>query len=313
MTLPALQLEPGRAGYGSAEYAHALPHLGRPRELRHAGGWILERSIPGTPHQDAMGPYPRFCCQDWEGLSRDLRDLQGHLVSLVLVTDPFASLDEQALRDLFPDHVLRYKAHYVVELARFGEDSLCANHRRNVRRAGRKVEVEIEPAGPERLRDWVRLYEGLIVHRGIRGPARFSRQALARQLQVPGMYMVHARAEGRVVGMQLWLRDGPRAYYHLSASDAEGYRRLAAYAMTWEALRFLGSLGVRWADLGAGAGIHPRPDDGLAYFKQGWATQTRPVFLCGRILDRRRYRMLCGRAPAGETPFFPAYRRGEGA
>jgi len=77
------------SGYLSAAYAESLPDLGTPRLLPRSRGWILTRPIPGTQHHDAAGGYPLFLCEDWTSLDADLRELDGQLVTVSLVTDPF--------------------------------------------------------------------------------------------------------------------------------------------------------------------------------------------------------------------------------
>lgn len=298
-------------GYETAAYAESLVHVGRPLPLSHSGGWLLERPIPGTGLADARGPYPLFCCPRWEGLEADLEDLQDRIVSLVLVTDPFCPLRRRELGRLFPDRMQEYKTHYLVEPARLETSRLPPHHRRNLRRAAREVEVSIAPARLDLLETWCSLYGVLVARHGIRGPARFSRASFARQLTVPGMLAVQARRAGRTVAMQLWLRAGSRAYYHLGASAPEGYRHRAAYAMFHAMLEHFAGLGVEVVDLGAGAGVRPRGDDGLTRFKRGWATATRTVYLCGRVFDRSRYRCLAAGAAAGG--YFPAYRAAEAA
>jgi hypothetical protein len=106
-------------------------------------------------------------------------------------------------------------------------------------------------------------------------------------------------------GERLWYVDAGVAHWHLAAYSPLGYRLDASYALLATALEFFAGDGVRWASLGAGAGLSAEPTDGLSRFKAGWATDTRTVHLCGRILDPERYEALGG--PPG-TPYFPAYR-----
>jgi len=74
----------GESGYGSAEYAWSLAHLGDPIWLPNAEGWLLRRRIPGTELWDAIGCYPLFTCRDWECLQFDLSQLTD-LVSVTAV------------------------------------------------------------------------------------------------------------------------------------------------------------------------------------------------------------------------------------
>ena len=52
--------------------------------------------------------------------------------------------------------------------------------------------------------------------------------------------------------------------------------------------------------------IHAR-DDGLSWFKSGWATATRIAYFCGRVLDRKRYEALACRG--AKTGYFPRIPR----
>jgi hypothetical protein len=90
-------------GYLSAEYAAALAEFGAPRQLPTSQGWLLQRPVPDSDCFDAMGCYPLFCCRNWDGLASDLAALAPELVSVTLVTDPFASFDPDALQPCFPD------------------------------------------------------------------------------------------------------------------------------------------------------------------------------------------------------------------
>src|SRR5438105_60435 len=122
-------------GYMHANYARSLSEFGIPRALRHSGGWILERAVPGGVERDAMGAYPLFACADWSGLGTDLEDLRSELVSLALVTDPLAGCDPDQLRRCFADVVLPFKEHFVADLARPVDALVSRHHRRYARSA----------------------------------------------------------------------------------------------------------------------------------------------------------------------------------
>lgn len=72
-------------GYLHANYARSLAELGRPRELSHSRGWILERDVPRGTERDGMGLYPLFTCLDWSGLPHDLEELRDDIVSVGLL------------------------------------------------------------------------------------------------------------------------------------------------------------------------------------------------------------------------------------
>jgi hypothetical protein len=307
--------EPGLlSGYSHPAYAASLAELGTPRWLPKSNGWILVRPVPSLSGQDkrtandAMGCYPVFSCADWRSLGRDLRALESDLVSLVVVTDPFGSCTESQLRELFPDHVRRFKDHFVVDLREPIERHVSPHHRRNAAKANRHVRVErcLDPSGLATI--WSALYRELVARHGIDGFAAFSSAALTGQLAVPGVTLFRAESDGTTVGITVWYRAGRLAYYHLGAYSDAGYAVGASFAIFDFALRYLAAAGVQWLDLGGAPGLEADRRDGLSRFKRGWATGTLPVYLCGRILNRPVYAALVDAAGGFDSTYFPAYR-----
>jgi hypothetical protein len=292
-------------GYRGPGYAQSLVHVGQPVALERSGGWCLLRSIEGAGCCDATGPYPFYVCDDWSRLAEDVAALAETAVSLTIVTDPFADVSQDSLFKIFPDLCLAYKHHYVVHM---GTPSADGHHRRNIRAGLRNTTVEIEEQAESWLPDWARLYDHLIHRHSIEGVARFSPESFARQFRLPGMLVARALADGRVLGMTLWAIHGDRAYYHLGAYDEQGYRARASYAMFSRVFEYLTSRGVREVGLGAGAGAQAS-SVGLERFKRGWATGTKQVYLCGRILNQEAYRAVCqSRGRFVTQGYFPAYR-----
>jgi lipid II:glycine glycyltransferase (peptidoglycan interpeptide bridge formation enzyme) len=111
--------------------------------------------------------------------------------------------------------------------------------------------------------------------------------------------------------MALWYRRGSVASYHLAATSEEGYELECSYALVWHALEDLANQEIRWAHLGAGAGLATQERDGLAEFKQGWSTDTHTAWLCGRVFDRKVYDELAHQRGVREGDYFPLYRSGE--
>jgi hypothetical protein len=251
-----------------------------------------------------MGTYPLLVCDHWEGLREDLTQI-GDLISLTGVTDPFGAFSDELLRECFPDLVRPYKRHLITDLWPPLEETAAAHHRRNVRRA--RVEVEECADAGQWGDDWVRLYGELVQRRRIAGVAAFPEQCLRDHLAVPGVRVWRAWAEGRVVGMQLWMQMGECGYYHLAAYDEAGYRLRASFALFWRAAETFRREGLRWLSLGAGAGTEEDPASGLVRFKRGWATGYRWTYLCGRVFDRTAYRVLTTPA-ARASGYFPSYR-----
>jgi hypothetical protein len=296
-------------GYRTAEYAASLSGFGRPVALPRSGGWILERGIAGTALVDAMGCYPVFACRDWSGLGDDLESLAGHLVSVSLVTDAFGNWTEAVLRRSF-DRVQAFKQHYVYDLALPPDLHVARSHRRNARRALRRLRVEVTPDPVRHVEEWAALYATLIQRHGITGLRAFSTHAFEKQLAVPGVTMLRAFDGSQVVAAQLWYAQADIGYCHLTAGTTVAYAVDAAYALYWSAIQHFRE-GLRWLDIGAESGLSGHGTDGLGAFKRGWASGTRPVYFCGRIFDRRGYDELLRQRRVGQTDYFPAYREDE--
>lgn len=295
-------------GYGHPDYAASLGEFGQPRHLPQSDGWILQRRIPGSPLEDAMGVYPFFTCRHWHRLSADLDELGKDLVSLIVVTDPFADCDRHTLEKGF-QQVLPYKDHFVADLSASPEDFVKKSHRATVRRAQKKVEVEVCETPLDRLEIWVELFSVLAERHNISGLRAFSEKAFATQLAIPGLVMFEARFEGKIVGLDLWYVMGDVAYGHLVAFSQLGYKLRASYATKWEVLAYFCGK-VRWVDFGAGAGS-AAGNSGLTDFKSGWSVGTKPVYLCSRIFQPDVYRDLAIARQAEATSYFPAYRMNE--
>lgn len=294
-------------GYRSAAYASGL---GRAIPLGRSGGHAVAQPVPGEGY-DLAAPYPLLVLHDWHGLPVDLDaviDAGQRPLSCVAVTDPFAELDDSVLNAAFPDHLRRWKDHHVADLHISRSDLVDRRHQRNVLRASVDVE-RCELA--EHLPEWQRLYDHLIERHHITGPQAFSPRAFTAMAATPGMAAWRAVANRRTVGMILVVVDGDRAWYHLGAFDDLGYQRGASFALFWQILDDLAAAGVRWLDFGAGAGAGADGDDGLDRFKRGWASETRPTWLGGAILDADGYDAAVARTGTADADWFPKYRAGQ--
>ena len=294
------------AGYAHRGYAESLGEFGAVQELLACGGWLLVRRLPVVEAVDAMGCYPMFSCRDWNAIGADLEALAQTLVCVSLVTDPFAHVSPARLCATFPDVCFEFKQHFVTDLSHPLDTVAGSHHRRNVRKSLAAVEVRETTGDASMLDDWLPLYEHLIRRHAISGIAGFSRDSFARQAKVPGFRAFSAVSHGEVCGMTLWYVDGDVCYYHLAAYNDRGYELRASYALFWSALTEFAKTGVRWAGLGAGAGV-TASQSGLTRFKQGWSTHTRPAYFCGRIMQPAVYRKLAT-AEQLANGFFPAYR-----
>jgi hypothetical protein len=294
-------------GYLHPGYPASLAEFGHVLRLPRSKGALLTRRVPHDTALDAMGCYPLFVCQDWSALPADIAQLNGRLVSLTLVADPFGASSRE-LTAVFPDVCVPYKEHYVIDLSRSPASFVDPHHRYRARRARRDVDVQVVDAPSSFLDEWVTLYKNLIHRHGLQGIKKFSREAFARQLALPGVTVLRGCHDGRVVAAQLWFSHGDVAYSHLAAASPKGYALSASYALYGFALEYF-ACRHKWLDLGGAAGATHDGTDGLSVFKRGWATGTRTAYLCGRVLDCARYAALCRSFP--ESSYFPPYRGGE--
>lgn len=299
------------SGYLHPGYAESLDRFGAPRELPGCKGTVLERPIPGTNYFDAMGCYPIFVCRNWSVLGADLENIKDGLISLSLVTDPFGEYDVTYLRQCFPDLVVPFKQHFVVDLGHPMDSFVHPHHRRNARRARSDLQVEKCAEAETFLDDWTALYLTLIERHNISGIAAFSRESFARQLRVPGMVAFRAVHKNATVGMVLWYEQDNRAYYHLGAYNAVGYDLRASFALFSYSIEYFAEQGIEWLSLGAGAGLGTEARSGLDRFKRGWSTGSRTAYFCGRIFERERYQEIVKARNVAPTKYFPAYRAGE--
>lgn len=299
-------------GYASPEYAQAFSGSGLPLHLKNANGWLLKRAIADGSYYDAMGCYPLFSCSDWRLLGEDLNSLYGDIISLFLVTDPFGNWDEALLSTIFTTICNPYKQHYVADLSIPATAFVTPHHQRNARKALSRLSVEtVVSPDEECLNAWCKLYATLVTKHGINGLTCFSKGIFSMMMSVPGLMIFRARSDESTIGMLLWYVQGEVAYYHLGAYSEQGYKLKASFALFDAAIKYFSQNGVRWLNLGAGAGLSGSGDDGLSRFKEGWSTGTKPVFFCGQIFNHSAYDQLVAVKHPEAVNYFPAYRAGE--
>lgn len=294
-----------KLAYADPGYLESLSEFGTLVWGAKSGSGWLSRNIPGTPLADLAAPYPLLQCTDWLELESELGAMGESRVSAVAVADPLTAPESITLRQIFPDLCRPYKEHYLVTLDRGYEGPYADGHRRNLERARKSVRFETSPPSSDALMDWIRLYSDLIDRHGIAGVAAFSPRSFAKLFSVGGLRIDRAIHHGQTVAMALWLVAGNRAYYHLGAANAEGYRLRANFGLFDQALQSFAENGIEHVLLGAGAGVFGDLNDGLSRFKSGWSNETRTAYLCGRIFDPAAYSRLGGNSESG---FFPAYR-----
>jgi hypothetical protein len=215
------------------------------------------------------------------------------------------------LEECFPDRVVPFKEHFRIDLERSMEEYVQHEHRRNARRALKRLQVEWCRDETKAMEDWTQLYEHLIDRHGITGIRAFSRAAFALQFQVPGLVAFRASYQGAMAGMALVYVQDDLAYLHLSACSPLGYEMDASSALYWRVIEYCRDRGLKWLNLGAGAGVSTDASDGLTRYKRGWSTGSRTVYFCGRIFDRQTYDQIVKTMRIQDTNYFPAYRAGE--
>jgi hypothetical protein len=297
-------------GYLNHIYAESLAEYGKPYLLQQSRGWILIRDIPGTSFSDAMSIYPLFMCEDWTKLNLDLNVFPDSIVSFTAVIDPFGNFNEELLQHSFPDLVMPFKTHFIIDLENYQKSKRTMHHKQKVKIAKQKVSVELCTEPKLYLDDWNNLYSTLILRHNIQGIRSFSQKSFEYQLDVPGIKMFRAIHNGQTVGMTIWYVINSVAYSHLSAYSELGYDCMASYALfDFSIDYFMGKL--RWLNLGAGVGLNSNTDDGLTKFKKRWSTDTRSSYLCGKIINRELYNELIKSKGITGNDYFPLYRKGE--
>lgn len=296
-------------GYANSGYAESLVEFGTPKILPRCQGWVLERSTPNLPYQDAIGCYPLFSCRDWSKLREDIDNLGDDLVSLSMVPDPFGEYDVAYLRECFKDVVVPFKKHFIVDMSRPINETISRHHRRYACKAQKHIQTDVCEEPEKFLEEWLELHQNLVAKHDIKGIRAFSRQAFKRHLSIPGIVVLRAKHKETVVGGQLWFVQNGVAYGHVLAFNELGYKLGAPYALYWFALNYFSDK-VRWCNLAGVAGERDSGSEGLNWFKEGWSTGKQTAYFCGRILHRERYMelVMAGNRPLAE--FFPAYRTG---
>ena len=285
----------GRYGYHHPSYAESFVEAGEVRHLRGSGSWLLTRAIPGSEQRDALVGYPRLVVRDPRGLHHDLQAVAAlaDVVAVTALTDPLSTLDEELLRPTFPDLVRVDAQHYIADLVSFWP---ARDHRRAVREALRRIDVDVEDA-PAGLAPAWEAFGGDPLPGTELG---LSTQALARQLALPGCVAFSALAEDGPVAMAVVYVSGDDATLHAITTSDHGEALGARYALLQTIVEDMAGRGLRSLDLGSA--------DADASFMDGWTEDLRPSYRCGRVIDRLAYDQLVAAAGSADGAAFPSYR-----
>jgi len=291
--------------YASLQYARTLAHLGRPI---HVGPWnthLISRNY-GKDVADAVGPYPLTPLLPDCDLGGGIATLRNAgFLTVTLVVDGVTSPSIEDLSKHFT-LVRPFKRHYWFDRGA-GEYAPTKHHRYEIRRASRQGVTVRTMQLAAILDNWTALYQGLIARHEISGFQHFDRSAFEILSTCDGLEAIAAYVGDELVSCHLWFKYGSHVWSHLAASNERGYATSASYAVCDFSLRHFEDLAI---DLGGSAGTSSQSHDGLSRFKAGFGNVERTSYLCGAILDNKRYDSLCQKMGATtEEDYFPAYRR----
>jgi len=117
------------SGYLHRKYAESFAEIGEPIYLLGCGGWLIKRRIGDLERYDAMGLYPIFTCKDWHKLKDDIDDLSKDLISLSLMIDAAAAISFDELKKIFPDKIILFKKHFLVDFRQDWQYTISSHHR----------------------------------------------------------------------------------------------------------------------------------------------------------------------------------------
>lgn len=295
----ARETEAGRPLYATLEYARAFGF--KVIEIEEWRTAVLVRDIPSSSWKDALGCYPLAAIDREADLEAGLNRLrEAGLVSVALVPDPVMG---PSAKELEAFSVCRpFKTHYLIdrniEAARVPQ-----THRRWMRKASRLCEITRVKLR-ENLPEWLKLYNLIVARHNVQDIQRFSPSYFRALAQMSGVDAFAAKVDGRIVAMALWVRSPEVTYYHLGASDDEGYLTHAMYGVFSAAIERYQD--CRFIHLGGAAGV-AQTGSGLANFKRGFANREVTAYFCGASLNPERYAVLA--ESRSSSFFFPAYRQ----
>lgn len=291
--------------YTTQAYAAALSHWGQPLHVPVWRTSVMTRTIE-QGYQDAAGTYPLAILPvdaDIQGGLNFLRD-QG-LISVVLVLDDVHRPNLNDLKKHF-DIVRPFKTHYTND-PQNGSFSYDSHHRYELRQALKVVRAE-QMDLKTHLPAWIDLYKTLVLRHGLKGLHDFPARHFETLAELENITTFGAWLDDKLVSCHIWAHHNGYAISHLAASSDKGYKSRAAYAVNDLALQHFST--GKLLNFGGGAGHTESATDGLAKFKKGFSNRTANAYICGAILDQKRYDELLKKRGLDQkqTDFFPAYR-----
>ncbi|MEM7327813.1 MAG: GNAT family N-acetyltransferase [Pseudomonadota bacterium] len=283
--------------------------LGVPIQLPASGLRLLKRHICNDLY-DLVGLYPYSVCPSVANLQAEtdqafLRDSAAVTISFIL--SPFQSEQTIDLQDW--DVLTPFKEHIVLDLTEDWRRRVSKKTRYCIRRSEELHRTIIAPKTVETATLFHKLYAHTVRRHSVIGVQNFSVDAIHAQLMTPGTFVLQSFHEGECSGFLIGVNNKDHANYHLVAIAPEHYNKLTNYALLNAAIAFCASNGVRYFNLGGGAGLTSDASDGLYRFKRRWSANSLNTHLCGKILRPSVYAALTEGQDDPPRPFFPQYRR----
>jgi hypothetical protein len=265
---------------------------------------LIERPIDGrldvaTPYGfsglTGTGPWPGFADR-WQRFAAERGYVAGYLaVNALFGDDSYAD----------PETVVVSNETYVLDLSGGVEAvgaGLSTNRRRQLRdwNAG-----DYETEGEELAAFFVEQYPATMERKDAAARHRFPAATLTALCELPGTFLVGARADGRLESVSIF-GYSPYAGDFLFNAALPGCAQHSV-GLIWFAVLRLIELGVPWLNLGGGMSS----GDSLADFKARFGATPLPMRAVKAVYDPVAYEDLCrryGADPGDRDGFFPAYR-----
>jgi len=303
-----------KPGYESSEYASAFASFGTVLTLPQSQLRLIKRRITHDAF-DLIGLYPYSMCNSVLAINGDhdqavLR--QTGAVALSFVLSPFdATHAEQSSRDW--DCMKRFKSHFVIDFETAWKKQISKKTRYYANKGQRLHEIEPIAVDADVANTFHRLYQSTVQRHSITGVQNFSIASLHRQMTTPGAFVLRASVGDKTSGMIICMINSDHANYHLVAVADEFRDQSTNHALLLAAADRCASQGVKFLNLGGGAGTATDDSDGLFRFKRKWTPLSLHTSLFGRILDRKKYRSLSQFTRTTSSTFFPSYRAPDAA
>ncbi len=293
-------------GYQHPGYARSFSGNAQIKRLEHSGGWLLRRPVNNQGIEDLCNAYPMFVGDNVTALAVDLAAMDHtQVASIILRSDPF---DDYSITGGLPgfDIVRPFKHHYIASLERPWRSFVRKSSRKVAARVRQQFEFSCVPQPSTRAHTLWQLHQLMLEKQGA-NKALWTSEIIAAQLVLPGVTVFEVSDTTQTHAIACFMAVADRVYAHLLGVTEEGRAQNIIHGIYAYALDYFRDQ-ARYIDFGSNAGLADDPEDGLSCFKQGWCSETRTSYLCGKILNPSLYTELCYQHGVSSATFFPAYR-----